>query len=91
MRIIVKNINLSCPNRIKNILISVGKIDLINADPINNPHASKASISRTVNDLYTQERQAKLNSSSKGRNYSFYKYDICFEEYFTKLPKYTAL
>ena len=61
---------------IKNILISVGKIDLLYTDRINNPRATKASLSRTLNDLYTQQWHAKLNSSSKGKNYSIYKYGI---------------
>ena len=59
----------------KNILISVSKTDLIKSilptDRINNPRATKDSISGTLNDLYTREWQAKLNSSSKAKSIQF--------------------
>ena len=41
-------------NYIKNILISVGKPDLINQPFINNPQATKAKIVKSLNDLYVQ-------------------------------------
>ena len=64
-------------NYIKNILISVGKPDLINQPFINNPQATKAKIVKSLNDLYVQDWIAKLGLSSKGRNYSIFKVVIC--------------
>ena len=58
---------------IKGLLKSVGKINIFNLTSINNPQSVKASISRTLNDLYIQEWYAKLNNSSKGKNCSVFK------------------
>ena len=72
---------------INNILISVGKIDLLKSDKIDNPHALKASIKRTLTDLYIQEWHGKLNDSSKGKTYSLFKHDISLESYLVDLPR----
>ena len=72
---------------INDILISVGKINLFNLTSINNPQSVKASISRTLNDLYIQEWYAKLNDSSKGKNYSIFKHEINLENYLTILHR----
>ena len=71
---------------IKDILISVGKINLFHLTSINNPQSVKVSFSRTLNDLYIQEWYAKLNASSKGKNYSIFKHEIDLERYLTTLP-----
>ena len=71
----------------KDILISVGKINLFNLISITNPQSVKASVSRTLNDLYIQEWYAKFNDSSKGKNYSIFKHERNFENYLTILPR----
>ena len=72
---------------LKSILISVGLPDLIYQPIIINPQATKAKISETLKDLYIQEWHAKLDSSSKGRDYGIYKSDISIEPYFMTLNK----
>ena len=74
-------------DNIKNILISVGKPDLINQPHINNPHATKLKIVSALNDLAVQDWYGKLNQSSKGRNYNLYKNNMNIEPYLTSLPK----
>ena len=59
--------------------------DLINQPNIINPQATKNKISETLKDLYLQEWYAKLDSSSKGRDYGIYKSDISIESYFMTL------
>ena len=71
----------------KNILISIGKPDLINQPHINNPHATKLKIVTSLKDLVIQDWYAKLNQSSKGRTYSLFKENVDFESYLTTLPK----
>ena len=57
------------------------------ANIINNPHAVKLSIKRTLLDLYVQEWHNRFTESSKARHYSCFKYDICLEEYLKTLPR----
>ena len=52
---------------IKDILVSVGQIDLLNKEVIDNPRSVKLSMSRVLFDLHIQEWVQKVNSSSKGR------------------------
>ena len=66
---------------IKNILISVGQPDLFNQVLIENPRATKTKITNKLHDLYIQEWQAKLQLSSKGRNYSIFKETTDIEPY----------
>lgn len=66
---------------IKQILISVGEPGLFDLNFIENPKATKAKIVQKLNDLYTQEWSAKLQNSSKGRNYSVFKHSPNFEPY----------
>ena len=72
---------------IKNILIAVGKPDLINQHVINNPHATKSKITATLKDLIKQKWYADLNESSKGRTYSIFKENIALESYLITLPR----
>lgn len=72
---------------IKEILISVGQIQLLNKEAIENPNLIKKKISRTLFDLYVQEWHTKITLSSKGKNYSLFKQDINFEDYLIKLNK----
>ena len=72
---------------IKQILISVGEPGLFNQNFIENPKATKERISNRLNDIYTQEWTAKLQLSSKGRNYSVFKQNLNFESYFTTLDR----
>ena len=74
-------------NHIRNILISVGKPDLINQPTILNPKATKTSIVNRLNDLYIQNWHTKLNQSSKGRNYSLFKDNLTYEHFLTTLPR----
>ena len=66
---------------IKNILISVGQPDLFNQVLIENPRATKTKNTNKLHDLYIQEWQAKLQLSSKGRNYSIFKETTNIEPY----------
>ena len=72
---------------INDILVSIGKVNLFHANIINNPQAVRLPIKRTLLDLYIQEWCTKLTESSKSRNYSCFKYDICLEEYLKTLPR----
>ena len=74
-------------NFIKEILISVGEPGLLNQNFIQNPKATKDKIVNRLNDLYIQEWVAKLQTSSKGRNYSIFKQNINLESYITALPR----
>ncbi|MCU7800877.1 MAG: reverse transcriptase family protein [gamma proteobacterium symbiont of Lucinoma myriamae] len=76
---------------IKQILTSVGRMDLFNADFINNPRAVKRSINRTLSDIYIQEWKAKADSSSKAITYFSFKQDIKFENYLASLPRNSYL
>ena len=60
----------------KNILISVGKPNLFNATSLDRPKHIQNSIKNTLNDLYIQEWNAKIQDSSKGKNYSIYKKEM---------------
>ena len=63
-------------NYIKEILISVGEPGPFDQNFIQNPKATKDKIVNRLNDLYIQEWVAKLQISSKGRNYSIFKQNI---------------
>ena len=78
---------------IKEILVSVGRVDLLHKEVIENPKLIKIQISKTLSDLYIQQWHTKVSSSSKGRTYNLFKHDINFENYLTKLTKkhYSAL
>ena len=49
---------------IKQILISVGRPGLLNKEVIENPKSIKNQISQTLSDLYVQEWDKKVTSSS---------------------------
>ena len=72
---------------IKDILTSVGRIDLLHRETIESPKLIKTQISKTLSDLYIQEWDTKVISSSKGKTYSVFKNDINFENYLIKLNK----
>ena len=85
------NYNFKWIKCIKDTLISVGKIGLFYADSLQNAQALKLSIKQTLVDLYTQDWYSKLNNSSKGKNYSIFKTDICMEKYLLHLPRKSYL
>ena len=85
------NYNFKWIKCIKDTLISVGKIGLFYADSLQNAQALKLSIKQTLVDLYTQDWYSKLNNSSKGKNYSIFKTDICIEKYLLHLPRKSYL
>ena len=66
-------------NCIKQILIFVGKPDLFNQPFIYNPHATKLKISETWHDIFTQDWNTKINTSTKGRSYNLFKQDTKLE------------
>ena len=68
---------------IKEILISVGRVDLLHKEVIENPKLIKIQISITLSDLYIQQWHTKVSSSSKGKTYNLFKHDINFENYLT--------
>ena len=72
---------------IKDILISVGRVDLLHKDSIENPKSIKMQISKTLSDLYIQEWHSKIASSSKGLNYNLFKVDANFENYLSILSR----
>ena len=72
---------------IKDILVSVGQIDLLNKEVIDNPRSVKLSMSRVLFDLHIQEWVQKVNSSSKGRIFYSFKQDLNFEKYLIKLDR----
>ena len=74
-------------NLVKNILISVGRVDLFNQISINNPEIVKIRIIQTFNDLNMQEWHAKTTESSKGRNYKVFKDDQHFEPHLRILSR----
>ena len=74
-------------NYIKETLMSVGEPGQFNQNFIQNPKATKDKIVNRLNDLYIQEWVAKLQTSSKGRNYSIFKQNTNFESDITTLPR----
>lgn len=54
---------------IKEILISVGCVDLLQKEVIENPKLIRVQISKTLSDLYIQQWHTKVFSSSKGRTF----------------------
>ena len=58
---------------IKDVLISLGHVDRLHKEVIQNPHFIKMQISKTWSDLYIQEWYSKVTSSSKGKNYNLFK------------------
>ncbi|MEW8548549.1 MAG: reverse transcriptase family protein, partial [Candidatus Thiodiazotropha sp.] len=72
---------------IREILTSVGRMDLLNLNYINNPRAIKLSITRTLSDIYIQEWHTKADSSTKAKTYFEFKTEFEFENYLTSLSK----
>ena len=70
---------------IREILISVGRIDLFNKVNVENTKSLKAQISRALVDLHIQEWFSKIELSSKGKNYYLFKQDLNFENYLINL------
>ena len=64
---------------IREILISVGRIDLFNKVNVENTKSLKAQISRALVDLHIQEWFSKIELSSKGKNYYLFEQDLNFE------------
>ena len=48
---------------INNILVAVGRPDLLKTEPVNNPNSVKMDISRILSDFYIQEWNEKANVS----------------------------
>ena len=82
-----QGINFKWINHIKEILISIGRPEMLDLKIINNPKAVKGNITKTLHDLSIQEWNAKLSESSKGRNYKVFKEQIEFESYLRLLPR----
>ena len=74
-------------NFIRNILISVGKVDLFNAYNIENPKSTKSQIIKSLNDLYIQKWHSETEESSKGTNYKLFKDNQQFEAYLNILTR----
>ena len=58
---------------IKDILISVGRVDLLWKEFIDNPNIIKMQISKALHDLYIQDWHTKVTASSKGKIITFSK------------------
>lgn len=78
-------------NGIKEILTSVGRIDLLNARNINNPRAVKLLITRALSDIHIQMWNAKADCSSKAKTYFEFRIEFESEKYLITLPKYFYL
>ena len=52
---------------IRDILVSVGRLDLFHKSVIDNPRSVKMSTSRVLFDLHIQERVQKIDASSEGK------------------------
>ena len=72
---------------ITDILVAVGRPDLLKAEPVNNPNSVKMDISRTLSDLYIQEWNEKANVSSKGKQYLLFKDNLNLEKYLINVSK----
>ncbi|KAL4240926.1 hypothetical protein ACF0H5_001709 [Mactra antiquata] len=80
-------------NKIQDILIETGRIDLW-FNQFNLPQYSiKHTIKQILIDQYKQNWQSALQNSAKGRHYSIFKNDLLLEKYFLTLrrPNYTYL
>ena len=66
---------------IRDILVSVGRLDLFHKSVIDNPRLAKMSISRVLFDLHIQKWVQKLDVSSKVKFYSSFKQDLTFQNY----------
>ena len=77
---------------IKEILISVGKINLFYQNYVSTPNVLKSSIQQTLKDLNIQSWNSKLLESNKDRNYNnIYKHEINFEYYIKAVNRSTYL
>ena len=74
-------------NRIRQILISTGRYELLSKTFIDNSKGVKVKITQTLTDLYVQEWHTKVVVSSKGRNHNIFKDNLDFEPYVKILPK----
>ena len=74
-------------NRIKDILISVGRPDLFYNACIPNPKLTKNKIVRTLKDLCVQGWNMKMLDSNKGRNYNLFKQTLTMESYLLSLTE----
>ena len=70
---------------IRDILVSVGRLDLFHKSVIDNPTSLKMSISRVLFHLHIQEWVQKLDASSKCKFYSSFKQDLTFQNFLSKL------
>ena len=82
-----RGINHKWIGKIRQILISVGKPDLLHQHNIQHPHATKLKISQTLHDIFLQDWNATSNTTSKGRNYKLFKMNINFETFLISLPR----
>ena len=73
---------------INDILVAVGRPDLIKTEPVINPNIVIMDISRTLSDLYIQEWNEKANVSSKGSQYLLFKDNLNFEKYLINISKF---
>ena len=83
--------NLKWIDFIKDILISVGRIDLFYKTVIDNSKVIKANIIQTIKDLNIQNSNSHLLDSSKGRNYALFKANTEIENYLLSLTKRTYI
>ena len=72
---------------IKEMLISVGHIDLFNKVNVENTKSLKEQIFRALVALHIQEWFSKIELSSKGKNYYLFKQELNFENYLINLSK----
>ena len=86
-----RGINHKWIGKIRQILISVGKPDLLHQHNIQHPLATKLKISQTLHDIFLQDWNATTNTTSKGRNYKLFKMNINFETFLISLPRSSSI
>ena len=86
-----RGINHKWIGKIRQILISVGKPDLLHQHNIQHPPATKLKISQTLHDIFLQDWNATINTTSKGRNYKLFKTNTNFETFLISLPRSSSI
>ena len=86
-----RGINHKWIGKIKQILISVGKPDLLHKHNIQHTLATKLKISQTLHDIFQQDWNATINTTSKGRNYKLFKTNTNFKTFLISLPRSSSI
>ena len=86
-----RGINHKWIGKIRQILISVGKPDLLHHHNIQHPLATKLKISQTLHDIFLQDWNTTINTTSKGRNNKLFKINTNFETFLISLLQSSSI